>query len=532
MKRKKSSAIVLVLIAVLALVAGALFYINSLAYKLCRVEAGVEVVPSDFLKKPNADAYFTEKSDTFSIVTPGEYQIKIKNGLFTHSSTLIIEDTQQPKVQVQPVYLQMGDTCEPEDFVIEIEDVTEVTVSFAQEPDFRHPGSQTLKLVLTDLGNNVLMVPVELYVSPVKEELIVEAGSDVPLLKEFLIEDVEAAFITDVTMFDMTQIAEYPVQIQVAGVECGTVLHVVDTVAPEAELQNVSDFALLPKTAEDFVVSVSDVTPVSIAFVKEPDFTVPGVQTVEISLTDAGGNETIKQAELNLIEDTEAPTLTGAKDITIYIGDTISYRKGVSATDNCEEGVTMEIDNSLVNPNEAGIYPVTYRATDLAGNVTEQVIVITIKARTHTLEEVNALADAVLAKIMKPEMTQLEQVRAIYDYNMRNIGYINHSEKGDWIQAAYEGLAKKKGDCYVYACTAKLLLTRAGITNMDIAKIPAKTSHYWNLVDIGDGWYHFDTTPRKDHPTIFMWTDEQMITYSNKHNKSHNYDPALYPEIN
>ena len=142
------------------------------------------------------------------------------------------------------------------------------------------------------------------------------------------------------------------------------------------------------------------------------------------------------------------------------------------------------------------------------------------------------MADNVLAQIITPEMTQLEIVQAIYNYNTRHIGYINHSDKGDWIQAAWEGLAKGKGDCYVYACTAKLLLTRAGITNMDIAKIPARTSHYWNLVDIGDGWYHFDTTPRKDHPTIFMWTDEQMMAYSNRHGKSHNYDPELYPEIN
>ena len=70
------------------------------------------------------------------------------------------------------------------------------------------------------------------------------------------------------------------------------------------------------------------------------------------------------------------------------------------------------------------------------------------------------------------------------------------------------------------------------ILNMDIEKIPAKTVHYWNLVDIGDGWYHFDTTPRKDRPEIFMWTDEVLMEYSAKHNKSHNYDKSKYPEIN
>ena len=251
MKRKKSGRIVLLVAIVIAVVIGAWFYIDGLAYKVCRVEAGVEVVPSDFLKKPNEKAYFTEKSETFSIVTPGEYQIKVKNGLFTHSSTLIIEDTQKPKVLLQPVYLQMGKTCTAEDFVVEIEDVTEVTVSFAQEPDFRQAGGQTLKLVFTDLGNNVLMLPAELTISPVKEELVVEAGSDFPSVQEFLLEEVEASFVTDVTSIDMTQIAEHAILLQTAGMRCETILHVVDTVAPEAELQNISDFALLPKTAED-----------------------------------------------------------------------------------------------------------------------------------------------------------------------------------------------------------------------------------------------------------------------------------------
>ena len=129
-------------------------------------------------------------------------------------------------------------------------------------------------------------------------------------------------------------------------------------------------------------------------------------------------------------------------------------------------------------------------------------------------------------------MTPLEKVQAIYNYNMRHISYISHSEKGNWLRAAYEGLVDGKGDCYVYASTAKVLLTRAGITNMDIVKIPSKTSHYWNLVNLGEGWYHFDTTPRKDHPTIFMWTEAQMMEYSARFTGSHNYDHSLYPVVN
>ena len=147
-------------------------------------------------------------------------------------------------------------------------------------------------------------------------------------------------------------------------------------------------------------------------------------------------------------------------------------------------------------------------------------------------EQIDELADAVLAKIITEDMTPMEKVQAIFNYIRGHVGYINHSEKDDWIRAAYEGLAEGQGDCYVFACTSKQLLTRAGITNMDIAKIPAKTSHYWNLVDVGEGWYHLDTTPRPDHPTIFLWTDEEMMAYSAWHYNAYNYDRSLYPEIN
>ncbi len=129
-------------------------------------------------------------------------------------------------------------------------------------------------------------------------------------------------------------------------------------------------------------------------------------------------------------------------------------------------------------------------------------------------------------------MSLRDKAWAIYSYVLGNVSYINHTEKGDWIRAAYEGLVDKKGDCYAYACAAKALLTRAGIPNLDIRRIPTSFEHYWNLVDVGEGWYHFDTTPRPDHPTIFLWTDAELMEYNAEHYGAFDYDPALYPEIN
>ena len=532
MKRRKIIGSIIAAVIVIGILVGAWVYIDSLAYKVCRVEAGVEVVPSDFLKSPDETAYFTEKSEAFSVNEPGEYHIKVKSGWFTHSCTLYVEDTQRPQGTAQAVTLKIGEICTAESFVTEVEDATHVEIAFVEEPDFSKGGSQTVTLTLTDLGNNVTTLVADLFISQVQEEVSWEVGSEPPTVEDFLVAAQNAEFVTDISAIDKNRPGDYTVTILADGISYESVLHMVDTVAPEGEVQNVSGYTLVPRAAEEFVVWTQDVTNVTISFVQEPDITMTGTQMVEISLTDEGGNQTIKQAELILEADTEEPVLTGVQDITIYMGDTISYRKGVEATDNCPKGLTLEVDNSAVDPATAGVYTVTYTATDLAGNQTVQEITVTIMKRTHTQEEIDALADAVLAKIITPEMTQLEIVQAIYNYNTSHIGYISYSEKGDWIQAAYEGLAERKGDCYVYACTAKQLLTRAGITNMDIAKIPAKTQHFWNLVDIGDGWYHFDTTPRKDHPTIFMWTDEQLMEYSAQHWNSHNYDHSLYPTVN
>ncbi len=398
-RKKGNPAIVLIILAVFVLLAGGggWLYVDSLAYKVCRVEAGVEVKPSDFLKKPDENAVFTGDSQNFDITEPGEYKVKVKSGLFTHGCKLIIEDTVAPQAQPVDMRVEKGSSCEAEQFVTDIVDATQVTVSYGLKPDF-------------------------------------------------------------------------------------------DTV---------------------------------------------GDQNVQIILTDKGGNQTTLEAKLTVFpQDSEPPQIIGATDLTIFVGDSVSYKKDVTVEDNNPEGVELSVDSSAVNLKEAGVYPVVYTATDAAGNTTSVTVNLTIKAREHGIDEVNALADQVLARILTPDMTLEQKARAIFDYNKSHIGYINNSDKSDWVKAAYEGLALGKGDCYVYACTAKLLLTRAEIPNMDIAKIPTETLHYWNLVDVGDGWYHFDTTPRVDHPVIYMWTDEKLMEYSKNHKNCHNYDHSAYPKVN
>lgn len=529
-KAKKGVHFFLITILLLSgLLVGGCFYIDSLTYKVCYAEAGVEVKAQDFFKKPTPDAAFAENSPAFDIHAPGEYQVKVRSGLFSHVCTLCIRDTIAPRAAVNAVELDYGQICRPEDFVTDIQDATTVSVIFAEAPDFGQWGEQAVTILLSDRGENTVRLETTLFISPVLAELQWEVGTAAPTAADFTMAGNEKKLLT--ADINTAQPSRQAVSIEVDGVVYDSILNIVDTVPPVVEVRNLNGFTNTPVSAADFLVSAQDITTVTAAFAEEPDITAAGSQEVNLVFTDESGNETRTSAILNLVEDTEPPVITGARDITYVMGTSISYKKNITVTDNSGAELQLNVDNSQVNLDAEGVYPVTYSAVDHAGNTASTTVNVTVMAMTYDVNEVYGYADAVLASIFTDGMTQYDKLRAIYDYVKGNIGYISHSDKGDWVKAAYEGFVKKQGDCYVYACTTKVLLDRAGITNMDIEKIPSKTMHYWNLVDIGEGWHHLDTTPRKDHPVIFYWTEAEMMDYSAKHGNSHNYDHELYPEV-
>lgn len=531
-KKKKLWYLLAVNVVVIVGICCFLIWEYSNVYKECYVEAGVEVSPKDFFKVSNGEITFGNTGETPDTSVPGEYRVVLKKGWFTHHSVLYVTDSIAPTAEAVNLILGYGDECEATDFVAGIADATEVEVTYKELPDFGKIGQQDVLVVLKDLGGNETVLECLLTVAPVYDEVLVEAGSEAPSVEAFVMEGIVAELGTDLTECDYTVPAQIEVEIKVEEQSFYSTMNIVDTVAPKVETQDIQGFFNVPYKAEEFVASVEDVTQTTAKYVTEPDVSKEGEQTVEICVVDAGGNEVVKSAKLTVSQDTQAPEIKGVEDLYVFIGDSVSYKKRVKAIDNCSHGLELEVDNQGVNLSVEGTYPITYTAKDFAGNETTASCNVIVKKQEYSEDEVNALADKVLAKILKEEMSPYEKLDAIYKYTRGNIGYISHSEKGNWVRAAYEGLVDRQGDCYVYACTAKVLLTRAGITNMDIEKIPAKTRHYWNLVDVGEGWYHFDTTPRKDKSVFFMMTDEELMNYSRTHNDSHNYDHSIYPEVN
>lgn len=372
--------------------------------------------------------------------------------------------------------------------------------------------------------------------SPVEKQLVVEAGSDVPRAEDFLKKSgTDVEFITDMSGIDMAHVGEYEIALKARGKERTSTLIIEDTKAPavtavgeavNVPLNGKADASLL-------VESVDDATDVTYSFKEEPDLTKEGEISVTVVVTDEGGNTAEVSGTLNVILDEEPPVIDGVAPLTGFVGDPISYKAEITVTDNYDNNVELEVDASGVDMNNAGTYEVVYTATDQSGNTATATARVTLTEKPDDYvepEEVDALADEVLAEITTDDMTLKEKARAIYSWAKGNIGYINHSEKESWTNGAYQGFTQRQGDCFVYYSTARALLTRAGIPNIGVEKSDTShSSHYWSLIDVGDGWYHFDTTPRYGGGEFFLLTDQELEAYSSAHNNSHIFDHSQYP---
>lgn len=371
------------------------------------------------------------------------------------------------------------------------------------------------------------------FSNPVFKKITVEAGTKELKVSDFLKKKAEAKFVTDMSKVDLSHVGEQEIIIEAKGKKRVSKLIIQDTVAPKAKPENMMIDVDGELKAKELVTDIQDATDVKCSFEKKPDLSKKGKVSTVVILTDEGGNTAKVSAEIKVIEDKEAPKIDGVAPLTGFAGDPISYKSEITVTDNCDKNVKLEIDNSDVKPEEPGTYDVIYTAQDRAGNKAEEETTITIKEKPEDYvepEEVAEEADEILAEIIDDDMTQKEMARAIYDWTRTNIGYVNSSEKESWTNGAHQGFTTGQGDCFIFFATAKALLTQVGIPNLDVEKSDTSHSrHYWSLVDVGDGWYHFDTTPRQGGGEFFLLTDEEILSYSKAHDNSHIFDQSKYP---
>ncbi|MCQ2532641.1 MAG: transglutaminase-like domain-containing protein [Saccharofermentans sp.] len=369
----------------------------------------------------------------------------------------------------------------------------------------------------------------------IKKEVVIEAGSPITLDLFFYEMLPNSSFVTDVSLIDTSVPAIYSITVKGWKFTSDVILTIQDTTAPTGEPVSQIIYADKLPDPQQCVKSVMDLSPVTVSYADaNPNVHEGGQYDVPVSIMDAYGNETIIDVPFLVIDDHTPPTIYGTHDMEYWVGDTIQYREGIAVADDYTVNPTFTIDNSAVNPDVGGDYPVIYSAVDGAGNQTDITVNLTLVEKPDDFDDmmiVYDLALEVLNEITEPDMTDVEKAFRIFYWARYNIHYIGTSDKSTWVNCALEGFTTYRGDCYTYFACCHALLDVAGIDNVMVERYPAYNSHhYWNLVYLEGQWYHCDSCPSSSHDGYyFMYTDAELGTGNRFESDSDKY-PARATE--
>ncbi len=453
-----------------------------------------------------------------------------------HNDSSVQVEYYLPSVTAKELVVSYGTNVLPEQFISSVESIYKVVFSYEKEPNLKKYGVQEVIVLVTDEMGNSVAVKTKLNILNIKEKLELNFGEALPKAEDFLMEEGSSiSYLTDISNIDTSIPKEYSVDFLVDGVYAQSMLFVGDYKAPEVITKDVHGWLNQPIEVEQFIVSIEDRSAVKCQYEIQPDWSILGEQKVKLIVSDENDNRTVCDVILTILEDTKAPVVS-VSNLDVTVGNVLSYKKAISYYDNASsiEEMIVEIDNSNVNLDKVGVYDVAYTVTDVAGNTTTVISKVNVVEEAPLWNEEETLRKKgleVLDEILKEDMSDYEKAEAIFQWVNTKIRFINFSEKDNFMRGAYEGLFLQKGDCFVYAATSKFLLTLANIPNIDVRKITDNPSHYWNLVYIEDGWYHFDATPTREGRKVFLYTEEQLEIFSSSRGNTHIYDKSLYPEI-
>lgn len=260
-----------------------------------------------------------------------------------------------------------------------------------------------------------------------------------------------------------------------------------------------------------------------------PTTTLAPSPTTELTPTPAPTKELSKN-------DTKAPVISGMVGKNSYFSDSVfmvvypdkkyDFTRYVKVKDDTDSTVDLQVNTDQVDYNKEGDYPITFTATDSSGNKSTA----TGKVHVRIPKKIDSMADEILGEIVKNSMSDQQKAEAVYTYIRKNYSYVNNYNETNWEKAAEYGMKYDSGDCFMFYSVSRALLTRLGIPNLMVTRYKGEGHHWWNLVYVEGGWYHFDTTPRNKQATFCLVTSAQLENYSKKAGNTHIWNVPEYPK--
>lgn len=175
-------------------------------------------------------------------------------------------------------------------------------------------------------------------------------------------------------------------------------------------------------------------------------------------------------------------------------------------TDNFERWTTFDKETTTLAPGWHNVLGELFHVNDskqFDKNTTVDGIELNHDGRFTTgSEKLDTLLTAVAAKVVKSEMTQMEKLRAMYDYAKEHFGYlgigtVDTTIPGWQIEQATNMLTNGKGNCYSWASGFTYLARKVGfdakaIAGTGVSPKGNESVHAWTEITIDGTAYTFD----------------------------------------
>ncbi|MCR5154903.1 MAG: hypothetical protein K6B75_08675 [Lachnospiraceae bacterium] len=470
------------------------------------------------------------------LTEPGDHNIIVNTGL-EYPVLVHVKDTVPPVAEAVDVVAKYGRQVSAEEFVKNINDVTKCSVKFVKEPDMSLYSWQEVEVIVSDTSGNSITLSSGLYIPNLRAYYIVEAGDEPPKPESLCVNPGSSAkYLEDVEALKerLSSPGIYNVPMEVDGIEMTVTFNSVDTTPPKVTLKEVTRYLNKPVEVEEFIESYEDVSNVTFSFEPYPAIFETGTRPVYIRAVDSYGNNTVCKGIFTVIKDTVAPKIA-VGDIIVKTGTELVYENYVVYSDDIDlsSEMELEIDAKNVDIDRQGAYVVTYRVYDHSGNSSTGMASVNVYNEApewYDETSLNIKTDKIIKEITNDGMSQKDIAAVVYKYVNKTLKYKKSLLMGDENRAVYEGINNAGGNSYVYASLSKKLFERAGMEALIVTRENAEDIYFWNMVKVGNRWYHFDAVPHKDKTEWCLATQGEVDAYSMENASYYYYDKSRYPE--
>lgn len=277
----KRKIIIFVLIAAL-LAAGVFFglryleeqrlqgYDNNLTPTVT-VEAGQgEVSAEDFLVDASVEMSVSFVNFSVDYKTPGTYPVTIGCEEYTFQRSVEVVDTTAPTGEVRNLTFFVEPIPQATDFVSNVRDISDVTVSFKTEPDLTVAGDQEVTVLLADAYGNtteltatltVILDTVPPVITGVKDILIYQGDAVAYRSGVEVVDDMDEApkLSIDSSQVDLSQIGTYTV-VYTATDASGNTATAEATITVKEKKEGYADLETIYAMADELLPGIVDDT--------------------------------------------------------------------------------------------------------------------------------------------------------------------------------------------------------------------------------------------------------------------------------